>query len=161
MTKKTIIAAAAITVMLITANATACEKMWELSIKANVLNAENRLIIGMSPGAGDGIDGRYDVPALLAGDIRAYIELEGREYWKDIRKPCDITCRKIWDIFVESGALGQIIEFVWNPSDIPDGISSVILIDTATGEITDMKTEHRKAYENTGKRRFIIDAQTL
>ena len=157
MIKKAIITAAAITVMSISTNVSACENGWNLSIKAKVFNAENRLVIGQVSGAGDGIDGRYDVPALLAGGIRAYIELEGREYWKDIRESCDIQCQKGWNIFVESRALGEIVELGWNPSDIPDAVN-VILIDTATGEITDMKTEHNKAYENTGKRAFIVKA---
>ena len=157
MIKKIIIAAAAITVMSISANVSACENGWNLSIKANVLNAENRLIIGQVPGAGDGIDGRYDVPALLSGDIKAYIELEGKEYWKDIKEPCNNPCRKSWNIFVESEVWGQIIEIAWNPLDIPENIS-VILIDTATGEITDMKTEQSKAYDNAGKKRFIVQS---
>ncbi|GBD95758.1 MAG TPA: hypothetical protein ENG83_04550 [Nitrospirae bacterium] len=159
MIKKAIIAAAVITVMSISANVSACEDGWNLSIKAHVLNAENRLVVGQAPDAADDIDGRYDVPALLAGDIKAYMELEGKKYWKNIKESCNTPCKKAWNIYVESDALGRTIELLWNPSDIPDDIS-VILIDTATGEVTDMKTEHRKAYKNTGKREFTLEAQT-
>lgn len=160
MIKRAIITIVAITIMLINANISTAENSWEISIKAKTLNAENRLTIGQRPDASDGIDGRYDVPALLAGNIEAYMELEGNKYWKNIKESCNAPCKKAWNIFVESGALGQIIELNWNSLNIPDNIN-IILIDTATGEVIDMKTEqHEYTYENRGRKEFILEAQT-
>lgn len=132
---------------------------WQIDIRVSVLNAENRLSIGQRPDAQDGIDGRYDVPALLSGDIMAYIELNGREYWRDIKSDCEISpCNKQWDIFVESELEGKTINLKWNPSDLPHGIN-ITLTDTVTGTIIDMKKQSSYAYENTGKRQFRVEVQ--
>lgn len=157
MTKKMIITAV-IMAVLSAANAGALENTWEMSIKASILNAENRLVIGQRPDADDGINSAHDVPAFLAGDIRAYINLEDIKYWQDIKAPCNSQCTKAWNILVESPVSGETVELVWNKSNVPDDID-LILLDTATGEITDMKTQDRKAYTNTGEREFIIEVQ--
>ncbi len=133
---------------------------WEMNITMKLLNAKNRLTIGQRPDASDAVDGKYDVPALLSGDIKAYMELESNKYWKNIKESCNPPCKKAWNIFVDSEAWGQIIEVSWNSLNIPYDVS-IILIDTATGEVIDMKTEqHEYAYENTGRREFIVEVQT-
>lgn len=154
---KKLIIPAVIMAVLSAANIGAFENIWEMSIKASILNAENRLVIGQRPEADDGINGTHDIPAFLAGDIRAYINLEDIKYWQDIKEPCNSQCTKTWNLFVESPVSGETVEVVWNTSYVPDNID-LILIDTATGEITDMKTRDRTAYTNTGKREFIIEA---
>lgn len=159
MIKRVIIMIVALAIMLVNADISAAENSWEMGIKAKALNAENRLTIGQRPDASDGIDSRYDVPALLAGDIEAYTEIENNKYWKNIKESCNTPCKKTWDIFVESKTLGQIMELSWDSLNIPDDIS-IILIDTATGKIVDMKKEqHKYTFENRGKRKFIIEAQ--
>ena len=130
-----------------------------MNITAKVQNAENRLTIGQKSDASDLIDGRYDVPALLAGDIEAYIELEGDKYWKDIRQACNAACKKTWNIVVESEVQGQSIELIWKSSDIPDN-AEMVLMDRKTSKKTDMTLSHEYIYENTGKREFIVEVQT-
>jgi len=130
---------------------------WEINIKAKILNAENKLTIGQRPDATDGIDGKYDIPGLLAGDIKAYIELEGDKYWRDIRQSCNTPCKKTWNIIVESGIQGQLIELSWNSSDIPRD-ASMVLIDTETGKVIDMKSaDYKYIYKNKGRREFIVE----
>ncbi|MEW6214536.1 MAG: hypothetical protein AB1478_04935 [Nitrospirota bacterium] len=132
---------------------------WQTDIKVSVLNAENRLSIGQKPDAQDGIDGRYDVPALLSGDIMAYIELEGREYWRDLKGMCEIVpCTKQWNIFVESELKGETVRLKWKPSDLSSDID-MTLTDTATGTMIDMKKQSEYSYKNTGKRQFRVEVQ--
>lgn len=162
MGKKTIIIVALVTIIqiILLTGILNAQDSWEMNITARVLNAENRLTIGQRPDASDSIDGRYDVPALLAGDIEAYIELEGDKYWRDIRQTCNITCKKTWNIIVESEIQEQLIELSWNSSDIPND-ASIILIDTETGEVTEMNSEqYEYIYENKGRREFIVEVQT-
>ncbi len=159
MRKRAIITVVVIFIMFVNENLSLADNGWELSIKANVLNAENRLIIGQRADASDGIDGRYDVPALLAGDIKAYMEIDGNKYWKSIKESCNTPCRKTWNIFIDSEPLGQTIEFSWNSLDIPDNELSIILTDTATGKVVDMKTEYQYSCENTGKKEFVVEVQ--
>lgn len=133
---------------------------WQTDIKVSVLNAENRLTIGQNPDATDGIDGRYDIPAFLAGDIQAYIELDGEQYWKDIKSACGVgLCTKQWDIFVESELEGKDINLNWNLVNLPSDMN-VTLTDTATGTIIDMKKQSSYTYENIGKRQFTVEAVT-
>ncbi|MEW6214946.1 MAG: hypothetical protein AB1478_07075 [Nitrospirota bacterium] len=134
---------------------------WQVGIKVSVLNAENRLSIGQRPDATDGIDGRYDVPALLSGDIMAYIELEGGKYWRDIKGVCEIQpCTKEWNIFVESELEGKLINLKWNPSDLPLDMN-ITLTDTAIGVVIDIKKQSVYEYENTGKRQFRVEMTDL
>jgi hypothetical protein len=128
---------------------------WQTDIKVSVLNAENRLTIGQRPNATDGIDGRYDIPAFLAGDIQAYIELEGQKYWKDIRSE---TGNKTWNFFVESELTGEYIQLRWNPAQIPSDVH-IMLTDTATGTAIDMKSRSSYSYANAGERQFVIEAK--
>lgn len=157
--KKIIVTVASIIILMNTSISIA-ENGWELSIKAKVLNAENILIIGQNPDASDGVDGRYDVPALLAGDIEAYIKLGNDTYWKDIKESCTISCQKSWNFFVDSKVAGQIIELRWNPLTIPENIS-INLTDKATNNVIDMKKANNYYYENTNKREFIVNAQII
>lgn len=155
--KMVTIAAIAVTIMLMNIRLSTAENDWQVNIKAKILDVENRLVIGQGHEAGDGIDGRYDVPALLGGDIEAYIELEDNRFWKDIKKSCENTCQKMWNIFVESNAMGNM-ELTWDLLNIPNDIS-INLLDTKTGEIINMKTNNKYPFENTGKRRLIVEVQ--
>ena len=157
--KKIILTVASIIILMNTSISIA-ENGWELSIKAKVLNAENILIIGQNPDASDGIDGRYDVPALLAGDIETYIELGNDTYWKDIKESCTTSCQKSWNFFADSKVVGQTIELRWNPLTIPENMS-INLTDKATNNVIDMKKANNYYYENTNKREFIVNAQII
>lgn len=157
---KTIMTIIAVTIMFINVNMSTAGNSWEMSVKVKSGNAANRLIIGQRPDATDGIDGRYDVPALLAGDIKAYMSIESDEYWKNIKASCITQCKKAWNIFVESDSMGQI-DLSWDLSAIPDDIS-IILIDAETGDVMDMKTKQNEYIYNYmgGKKEFIVEAQT-
>ena len=95
---KKIAAIAVVTITIFSTHIAKAGDGWQISILASVHNAENRIIIGQMPDASDDIDGRYDIPALLAGDIKAYVEHKDRYYWKDMKNSCEISCKKIWMI---------------------------------------------------------------
>ena len=88
------------------------EDGWQADIKVTMMDAENRLSIGQRPDAADGWNARYDVPAILSGDIMAYIEEpEGGKFWRKFKSSCGgHTCTKSWDLLVESDLRGQIIK---------------------------------------------------
>ncbi len=156
MIKKAITTVVAITIMLINASILSAGDGWEMSIKAELLNAGNKLTIGQKPDASDGIDGRYDVPALLAGDIKAYIDLGGDKYWKDIKESCITPCKKVWTLVIESGIKGETIKLGWEFSAISED-REISLVDIFTGEVTDMKTQGSYSYQNNGHRQFRIE----
>lgn len=161
MRKKTLLIGAAIIIQIILPGILSAQDGWEMNIKAKYLNAENKLVIGQRTDASDVIDGRYDVPALLSdGVIKAYMELEGDQYWKDIKKTCPTPCLKAWHILVESEDMGGIIELSWDPVNIPNN-TSIVLIDQGTGKRMDMNLEqYRYTYENSGRREFMVEVQT-
>lgn len=159
MTNKTVMAIAIMAITFISAGVSYAGSGWQFEITAKVLNAENRLVVGQEPDASDGLDGMYDVPALLSGDIQAYIDLEGDTYWKDIKEACAAPCKKTWTLVVESWAEGQTVELGWKPSGMPAGVR-MVLTDMATGEEIDMKKEQGYAYVNRGRREFTVGVQT-
>jgi hypothetical protein len=156
MINKLILTAFVMMALMIHAAVSEAGSKWEMSIKAKLNSAENTLVIGQSPDARDGIDGIHDVPALLSGDIAAYVELEGYEYWKNIQGECTAPCSTIWNIFIEAETLGQTIELSWDPEGVPDSIS-MTLTDRATGNTVDMGSQQHISFENTGEREFIIE----
>lgn len=129
---------------------------WMMQLRVKAGDARNTLIIGQKADAIDGVDGRYDVPAMLSGDIEAYLYVEGNKYWKDVKQTCSTDCRKIWSISIESSIPGEVISFSWDPQNIPSD-KTLILIDKETGVVTDMLSGQREyAYENSGIREFIL-----
>jgi len=133
---------------------------WQTEIKVTLLDAENRLSIGQRPDVAEGWDGRYDVPALLAGDIMAYIEgPEGGKFWRKFQKYCQGNpCTITWNAVVESDLEGQVIKLSWNRSGFPMG-SKILLIDMATGQAIDMKTQTEYSFQNVGQRKFQVEIQ--
>jgi hypothetical protein len=134
------------------------EDVWQANIKVSLKDAENSLSIGQRPDATDGWDARYDVPAILSGDIMAYIEEpDGGKYWRKFRSPCGMRlCTKDWDVLVESDSKGQIIKLNWNLSSFPPGMT-IFLLDEATGDVVDMQAQANYSYKNTGKRKFQVE----
>jgi hypothetical protein len=133
---------------------------WRTDIKVNLMDAQNRVSIGQKPDAADGWDTRYDVPAMLFGDIMAYIEEpEGRKYWRKFRSSCNgYPCIKKWDLLVDSELEGQIIKLNWNSSSFPSG-TKILLIDNVTGNVIDMRAQTEYSYKNIGKRKFQVEVQ--
>lgn len=147
--RKTIIVLVGLTV-LISAPIFAGEG-WEASLKIGVGTAENKLSFGQKPDATDGIDGLYDVPALLSGDIEAYFLLGEGKYWRDIM--ADGT--KEWTLAVKSELKGETITLKWKPGDFPKG-TSVVLMDDTVRKAFDMKNGGSYSYQNNGQRQFRI-----
>lgn len=128
---------------------------WQLEIQVRVQNAGNRLIIGQTLGASDAVDGRYDVPALLNGDVQAYMTLSGQQLWKDMRTICTGSCRKQWNIIVESPLTDELVSIGWDPEQIPSGIS-MVLLNMETGGQVDMNRESGMAFANKGMSELVI-----
>jgi len=136
------------------------EEGWQTDIRVSLLDAENRLFIGQRPDATDEWNARYDIPAILAGDIMAYIEEPGGgKFWRKFRRyrqgyP-DI---KTWDVVVESHLEGQVIKLTWNSTKFPEQMVA-LLIDTDAGNEINMKAQSEYSYENSGKRKFQVEVQ--
>lgn len=129
---------------------------WTMKIGVKASDVRSKLVIGQKPDAIDGIDGRYDVPAMPGGDIEAYIELQGHKYWKDVKHTCSTNCRKTWNIVIASPLQGEDIRISWDPQNIPVD-RSMIMIDMETGFITDMISARQGySYKNTGMKRFAV-----
>ncbi|MBM4136543.1 MAG: hypothetical protein FJ241_06890 [Nitrospira sp.] len=123
---------------------------WEANLTVSVLNASNRLSLGQKADATDGIDGQYDVPAMLNGDISAYfLQSEGR-YWRDIKAP-SFRKIKIWKVRIESPLSGETIVLIWKPEALPKK-AEVYLIDPITKRVINMKVHKQYSYINNGPR---------
>ena len=129
---------------------------WEAGISVSVLNAENRLSLGLRPDATDGRDGKYDVPPMLAGNIKAYFLGQSGKLWRDIRS--SLPGKKIWDLRIESDLEGEETIIKWNSRAFPAGIS-VSLVDPEAGKMVDMKKIDTYKYKNTGSRDIKIEAE--
>ena len=126
---------------------------WEAKIKVSVLTAENKISFGQKTDATNGIDGLYDVPAMLSGDIRAYFLLDSGGYWRDIR-PLGTAA---WTIMVESELIGKTIKITWRPEELealPAG--SVLLMADTAKKALDMKKTGLYTFINDGKRQLRI-----
>jgi len=136
------------------------QESWQTDIKVSVLDAQNRLSLGQKIDATDGWNARYDVPALLFGDIMAYlVEPAGTKYWRKFRGSCDgHPCLKKWDAVIESDLGGQTIKMEWNFSSFPADMT-ISLIDEFTGNTINMKTQTEYTYKNIGKRKFQVEVQ--
>jgi hypothetical protein len=132
---------------------------WEMTIKAKAGDAENKLVIGQRSDATDGIDGRFDVSAFLAGDIEAYIaDVNGEALWKDIKKACDDPCSKSWDLIVDSKTGSETVTVSWSMENISEDISFT-LIDTTNGKSVDMMSHSSYAFTGDGQRRLLVEAK--
>ncbi len=118
---------------------------WETNIVISAGVAENRLSLGQRPDATDGKDGRYDVAAMLGGDIKASFE---GSLWRDIKAN---DGQKSWNMKVESPLNDSNISLNWNRAGFPAGYN-VSLIDREAGRSVNMTTTGVYTYRNTGPR---------
>lgn len=90
---------------------------WEckLTVKSGV--AENVLTFGQKADASNGIDGRYDVPALLRGAVQARFVEGGQGYWRDIKGPGAAD----WLLSVDVSDAILPVTAVWSGCAIPAG----------------------------------------
>ena len=134
---------------------------WEATIVASTPDgAENRLTFGQMPDATDAYDSRYEVRAILGGDIKAYFphmdwENIAKQLWRDIKAPDQM---KSWDFEVESALDGIDIRLQWDPSKLPEGYA-VELTDMATYAVIDMTTQNNYYFTSYGPRLFAINTK--
>lgn len=127
---------------------------WEANLTVGVTTVESRLSFGQRASATDGIDGGYDVPAMLGGDIKAYFFQGGGNYWRDIKAMTHGEA-KMWRVRVESGLNGKPVVLRWNPNNLP--IGDVTLTDNIAGAVIDMRASGSYSYDNDGMREFSIE----
>jgi hypothetical protein len=134
---------------------------WEVQIVASTPDgAENRLYFGQKPDATDGYDSRYEVRAMLDGDIEAYFphtewDVLAEHFWRDIKAPDQM---KSWVFEVNTALSGVEIMLKWIPSKLPEGYA-VVLTDMATYDVIDMTSQGNYYYTDTGPRQFSINTE--
>jgi len=137
---------------------------WQVKIVASTSDgAENSLYFGQKPDATDGYDSRYEVLALLGGDIEAYFphaewDVLAEHFWRDIKAPDQM---KSWVFEVNTALSGTEIMLKWDPLKLPDGYT-VELTDTAQQAVINMtsQSEHYYyTYSGSGPRQFTINTK--
>ena len=134
---------------------------WEVQIVASTPDgAENRLYFGQKADATDGYDSRYEVRAMLGGDIEAYFphaewDVLAEHFWRDIKAPDQM---KSWVFEVNTALSGVEIMLKWIPSKLPEGYA-VELMDMATYDVIDMTSQDNYYYTDTGPRQFSINTK--
>ncbi|MBU0675045.1 MAG: hypothetical protein KJ950_10415 [Proteobacteria bacterium] len=122
---------------------------WETNLTVSAGPASSRLSFGQQADATGGLDGRYDVPAMLSGDLQARFTDGGGTLWRDIRST---DGNQEWQLAVE--AAGPVI-LRWDPAGLPSG-SSLTLEDSARGKSIDMATVGEYAVTASGTSEFMI-----
>jgi hypothetical protein len=137
---------------------------WEVTIVASTSDgAENSLYFGQKPDATDGYDSRYEVRALLNGNIEAYFphpewDVLAEKVWRDIKAPGQL---KSWVFEVNTALSGTEIMLKWDPFKLPEGYT-VELTDMAQQAVIDMtaQSEHYyQIYSVSGPRQFTINTK--
>jgi hypothetical protein len=133
---------------------------WRMELRIAVENARTRLVVGQHPEATDGVDGRWEIPALLSGRIQAFIARRGEgRYWQDLAAVCEESpCARRWYIVVDAQAVGRTVTLTWDPAALPAG-ARVFLYDASTGTITKMHETGSYSYENAGRRGFALEVR--
>jgi hypothetical protein len=125
---------------------------WEAGIKVKIRNAGNTVNLGQKADAVDGCDARYEVPAMLAGDVMAYFIRGNKELWRDI-KGIALDSLKEWYMSIESPVIGEPVTISWDPDALPGGLT---LTDPSAGVKVNMKELNSYVYTNTGHKKLII-----
>ncbi len=132
---------------------------WQTDVYVHAQKATIRLSVGQKADTQEGVDPKYDVPALLSGKLQAYLQgSEGAEYWRKLAPSCLLQpCARTWNVFIDSTLKGKVVSLNWEPESIPSGIE-LILTDMTTETKIDMKTQTEYTYKNRGQRQFMIEA---
>lgn len=129
---------------------------WEADLTVSILHIEaNKLSFGQRADATDEKDGRYDIIGILSGDLIAYFPHKDGGYWSDIKALTPLD-KKVWDIRIESRLKGEKMVLKWNPKSLPDK-GDVVLVDIATGAITNMRGTNSYSYQNKGERDLRVE----
>jgi len=125
---------------------------WEARIDIKAGNTETGINIGQRVDATDGIDGLYDVPALLSGNLQAYIKAGDEKLWRDIRREGSDS---VWELVIESLIDGDVI-IKWDIDRLPSE-KRVELIDGLLR--IDMKSVDSYIYRNEGVKTLRIEVR--
>jgi len=108
---------------------------WQASLTISSGNATSRLTFGQHPDATDDVDGLYDVPALLSGQLQAAFVNDEATLWRDIRAIGSGTLPE-WRIDI-AATTGKTIILSWNREKLPEN-AKLTLIELDSGERIDM-----------------------
>lgn len=124
---------------------------WEGRLVVKSGAAESRLAFGQRSDATPGADGFYDVPAMFGGSLKAWFDLAGAPYWRDIQGSAAGQGGS-WLLQVDSSQLGQAIELHWQvPAALP---GALYLVDVSQGQRIDLRQHSSFRYINQEPRRF-------
>jgi hypothetical protein len=129
---------------------------WEANLNIAVSGAENRLLFGEQTDATAGLDGQYDVPPMLGGNMAAYFTNGGGDLWRDIRPLTQDG--NSWKLHIESSIYNRYITLHWDPAMFPE-TAKVTMNDVKDGIIIDMKNNNLFAYKNAAPKDLEIVVQ--
>jgi|GEM_PF-2496267 len=152
--RKTIIAIAAMFMLLASFSGAFAGENWEAWLTVRSGNAENRLAFGRHAEATDFQDSRFDIPALLAGDLRAYFYHEDGALWRDIRKAGPETTSWILKISVLPSTAGQVV-ITWDPEELPHGTELELIDSDGENQVNMTYTNHYEIWGSRDKRIII------
>lgn len=89
---------------------------WEVNLAITSGSVESKVSLGAGSDATDAQDGRYDVPAMLSGDLQARFVDGGGSLWRDIRG----TDQEVeeWKLIVDAHTKKDL-SISWNVADLP------------------------------------------
>ena len=109
---------------------------WETNLLISAGGAESRLSFGQRSDATQQIDGRYDVPDIPGGTLRAAFTGGGGQLWRDIR---DLgRGQEEWQLAIADNG-GQPLKISWDAAGLPPGFRFE-LIDTAESQTIAMES---------------------
>ena len=107
---------------------------WETELLISSERAQNRLLFGQQADATNGIDGRFDVPAMLSGTLKASFEDDsGKRLWRDIKALEKVS----WVIRVETNNPQAEVKLDWSPATLPKS-TEVLLVDRENNKTISM-----------------------
>lgn len=126
---------------------------WELKIKVTAGVAKNKLSFGQKTDATDGIDGRYEVPAMLSGVLKASFMSSGKQLWRDIRALDGET--KVWTMKIDSTHMNKNVTIQWSLSSLPAD-RNLYLTDKKTGKTISMASKSSYTFRYDGIREIAL-----
>lgn len=157
MNKLTAMIGATLLLSIVACPCLAAETDWQCELKVQSGFSENRLLFGQAAGATDNYDGRFDVPAMLSGGVKAYFNgSESKKLWRDTRAL--VTEGPVWVLKVEASSQADEMVLRWTEAGLPAG-KSVTLHDLETGTAIDMHAEQSYRMKNGGIRTLQIQVK--
>lgn len=126
---------------------------WEANVMITSGSAASRLSFGQRSDATDLVDGVYDLPAMLTGDLQVYFHNVAESLWRDIR---GMEPQSEWQLVIFNRRLDEAVKVSWDPAALPEK-SEIKLIDDAKGIETDMKLTNEYILENVSESLLLIE----